>query len=274
MFRTFRSVLSLANTSLRIHPPSDTCVTELSFRFRIPERTHAVTEVVDVDGRVCLGVYTVSDAEKHSERLDDFRIVRYVGRSEALGLRGHLEKYSSTGVQRIPYNKQAASRPTSRPASRRVIYQPPAQWHPNNTAAKQKFDASLAAAGRHSLPALTDVGVVYVLLGDNGEVLYVGQTSKSSLQRAISHYTDAVLRCENGRPLSRVNVGVLQNRGPFTVVPIEKIPRSKGTLLAQFRRDAVLRERYYIGLLSPPLNTNLMGTTRQGCDIPPYSAFM
>ena len=94
MFRTFRSVLSLSNTSLRIHPPSDTCVTELSFRFRIPERTHAVTEVVDVHGRVCLGVYTVSDAEKQSKWLNAFRIVRYVGRSETLGLRCHLAKYS------------------------------------------------------------------------------------------------------------------------------------------------------------------------------------
>ena len=101
-------------------------------------------------------------------------------------------------------------------------------------------------------PTSRDEGVVYALYDDSLSVVYVGQTQFSAVRRAKTHVRDA-LRTDRKRK-TRLHAAMLRHGKPFHVAPLEKID-VRLSCRRTFREIAGERERHYISVLKPTLNT-------------------
>ena len=101
-------------------------------------------------------------------------------------------------------------------------------------------------------PTSRDEGVVYALFDDSLSVVYVGQTQYSAVHRAKEHVSNAVRR--HPKRKTRLHAAMLRNGKPFSVVALEKIDVGLSGRRT-FRETAVERERHFIRVLKPTLNT-------------------
>ena len=101
-------------------------------------------------------------------------------------------------------------------------------------------------------PTSRDEGVVYALFDDSLSVVYVGQTQYSAVHRAKEHVSKAVRR--HPKRKTRLHAAMLRNGKPFSVVALEKIDVGLSGRRT-FRETAVERERHFIRVLKPTLNT-------------------
>ena len=115
-----------------------------------------------------------------------------------------------------------------------------------------KHAATLARHRVGPCPTSRDEGVVYALYDDSLSVVYVGQTQFSAVHRAKTH-VQAALRTDRKRK-TRLHAAMLRHGKPFHVAPLEKID-VRLSHQRPFRKTAVARERHYISVLKPTLNT-------------------
>ena len=101
-------------------------------------------------------------------------------------------------------------------------------------------------------PTSRDEGVVYALFDESLSVVYVGQTQYSAVHRAKEHVSKAVRT--HPKRKTRLHAAMLRNGKPFSVVALEKIDVGLSGRRT-FRETAVERERHFIRVLKPTLNT-------------------
>ena len=132
-----------------------------------------------------------------------------------------------------------------------------------NTTVQEKFTAKWGALFRRhrqgDAPAADAKGVIYALLENNGDPVYIGQTESTVRERVKGHYSQST--CDSNflpstasaeeRPMRSLIQHATNTRGaPFFYIALETIPSSHYTpKTSTFYRAACNRERFYINLL-------------------------